>query len=152
MPYGATMMAGSWWRSLTECGPLDKGMANHFSILASRTPWTVWKGKMTLIRSDEEEDIDNLRIFLSQTTNKLQKAKRWLWWTGQPGDQGLHHKWVDIMCGTSPCETLEEQCVLLVISCPKSIDQEGISDRSRFLISLQNESLVLLKNCWVPER
>ena len=31
---------------LTECGPLEKGMANHFSILALRTPWTVWKGKM----------------------------------------------------------------------------------------------------------
>ena len=25
---------------------LEKGMANHFSILALRTPWTVWKGKM----------------------------------------------------------------------------------------------------------
>ena len=37
-------MGGSWWRGLTECGPLEKGMANHFSILASRTPWTVWKG------------------------------------------------------------------------------------------------------------
>ena len=23
---------------LTECGPLEKGMANHFSILALRTP------------------------------------------------------------------------------------------------------------------
>ena len=31
---------------LTECGPLEKGMENHFSILALRTPWTVWKGKM----------------------------------------------------------------------------------------------------------
>ena len=29
---------GSWWRDLTECGPLEKGMANHFSILALRTP------------------------------------------------------------------------------------------------------------------
>ena len=36
----------SWWRGLTECGPLEKGMANHFTILALRTPWTVWKGKM----------------------------------------------------------------------------------------------------------
>jgi len=26
------------WRGLTECGPLEKGMANHFSILALRTP------------------------------------------------------------------------------------------------------------------
>ena len=27
----------SWWRGLIECGPLEKGMANHFSILALRT-------------------------------------------------------------------------------------------------------------------
>ena len=27
---------GSWWRGMTECGPLEKGMANHFSILALR--------------------------------------------------------------------------------------------------------------------
>ena len=36
---------GSWWRGLTKCGPLEKGMENHFSILALRTPWTVWKGQ-----------------------------------------------------------------------------------------------------------
>ena len=30
---------------MTKCGPLEKGMANHFSILALRTLWTVWKGK-----------------------------------------------------------------------------------------------------------
>ena len=38
---GPPKMDGSWWRGLTECGPLEKGMANHFSILALRTPWTV---------------------------------------------------------------------------------------------------------------
>ena len=32
------MTVGSWWRGLTECGPLEKGMTNHFSILALRTP------------------------------------------------------------------------------------------------------------------
>ena len=37
-PMGQPMMGGSWWRDLTECGPLEKGMANHFSILALRTP------------------------------------------------------------------------------------------------------------------
>ena len=31
-------IGGPWWRDLTECGPLEKGMANHFSILALRTP------------------------------------------------------------------------------------------------------------------
>ena len=30
-------MNGSWWRFLTKHGPLEKGMANHFSILALRT-------------------------------------------------------------------------------------------------------------------
>ena len=44
MPVGQPKMGGSWWRDLTECGPLEKRMANHFSI-ALRTPWTVWKGK-----------------------------------------------------------------------------------------------------------
>ena len=29
---------GSWWRGLTKCGPPEKGMASHFSILALRTP------------------------------------------------------------------------------------------------------------------
>ena len=27
---------GSWWRILTKRGPLEKGMANNFSILALR--------------------------------------------------------------------------------------------------------------------
>ena len=35
---GPNTTSGSWWRDLTECGPLEKGMANHFSILALRTP------------------------------------------------------------------------------------------------------------------
>ena len=38
-------MDGSWWRVLTKRGPLEKGMVNHFSILALRSPWTVTKGK-----------------------------------------------------------------------------------------------------------
>jgi len=29
---------GPWWRVLTKFGPLKKGMTNHFSILALRTP------------------------------------------------------------------------------------------------------------------
>ena len=42
---GPPKMGGSWWRVLTKCGPLEKGMGNHSSILALITPWTVWKGK-----------------------------------------------------------------------------------------------------------
>ena len=36
-------MGESWLRDLTECGPLEKGMANHFSILALRTPMNSMK-------------------------------------------------------------------------------------------------------------
>ena len=35
----------SWWRVWTKCGPLETGKANHFSVLALKTPRTVWKGK-----------------------------------------------------------------------------------------------------------
>ena len=42
---GPPKMDESWWRVLTKCGPLEKRMANHFSILTLRTPWMVWKGK-----------------------------------------------------------------------------------------------------------
>ena len=31
------------WRVLTKHGPLENGMANHLSILALGTYWTVWK-------------------------------------------------------------------------------------------------------------
>ena len=34
---GPAKTKGSWWSILTKCGPLEKGMANHFSILALRT-------------------------------------------------------------------------------------------------------------------
>ena len=43
---GPPMTVGSWWRGQTECGPLEKGVENHSSFLALRTPWRVWKGKM----------------------------------------------------------------------------------------------------------
>ena len=35
---GATQDGRIMVERLTECGPLEKGMANHFSILALRTP------------------------------------------------------------------------------------------------------------------
>ena len=34
---GPPKTGGSWWRGLTEYGPLEKGVANHFSILALGT-------------------------------------------------------------------------------------------------------------------
>ena len=43
--YSAILNVISQWRVLTKCGPLEKRMANHFCILALRTPWTLWKDK-----------------------------------------------------------------------------------------------------------
>ena len=48
----ATQTDGSW-RVLTKCGPLEKGMVNHLSILALRTLWTAWKGKKIRTLKDE---------------------------------------------------------------------------------------------------
>ena len=39
--------------SLTKHGPLEKGMANDFSILALRTPWRAQKGKKDMTPEDE---------------------------------------------------------------------------------------------------
>ena len=33
MPVRPPKTGGSWWRALTECGPLEKGMANQYSCL-----------------------------------------------------------------------------------------------------------------------
>ena len=35
---GPPKMDGSWWSVLTKCVSLEKGMANHFTIPASRNP------------------------------------------------------------------------------------------------------------------
>ena len=42
---GPLKIDGSWWRVLTKHDQLEKGMANYFSILALRSPWTARKGK-----------------------------------------------------------------------------------------------------------
>ena len=37
-PVGPPKTDGSWWRVLMECGPLEEGIANHFTILSLRIP------------------------------------------------------------------------------------------------------------------
>ena len=41
-PHKTEGSCGEFWK---KRGLLDKGKADYFSILALRTPWTVWKGK-----------------------------------------------------------------------------------------------------------
>ena len=44
-------MGMSWWRGLTECGPLEKGMANQYSCLEN--PMTSMKRQKDRILKDE---------------------------------------------------------------------------------------------------
>ena len=53
MPVGPPKMGRSWRRGLTECGPLEKGMANHFSILALKTPLNSMKRQNDRIVKEE---------------------------------------------------------------------------------------------------
>ena len=45
MPCRATQDVWVMVESSTRQGPLEKAMANHFSILKLRTPWIIWKSK-----------------------------------------------------------------------------------------------------------
>ena len=46
-------MDGSWWKVLAKHGPLEKGMTNHFSMLALRTPLNSMKRQNYMIPKDE---------------------------------------------------------------------------------------------------
>ena len=50
---GATQDGQVMVRDMTECGPLEKGMANHFSILALRTPMNSMKRQNDRILKEE---------------------------------------------------------------------------------------------------
>ena len=53
MSVGQTKTGGSWWRGLTECGPLEKGMANHFSISCLENPMNSMKRQNDRILKEE---------------------------------------------------------------------------------------------------
>ena len=46
-------MDGPWWRVWAKCGPLEKGMANHFNILALRNPLNGMKKQKDRVLKDE---------------------------------------------------------------------------------------------------
>ena len=50
-------MDRSWWRILTKHGPLEKGMANHFSILAL-SPMNCMKREKTVKLKDEPPQVN----------------------------------------------------------------------------------------------
>ena len=46
-------MEGSWWRVLTKCGPLEKGMANHFQYSCLENPMNSMKRKKDITLKNE---------------------------------------------------------------------------------------------------
>ena len=73
---GPPKMNGSWWRVLTKRGPLMMGMANHFSILALRTPWTVWKGKKVGLKDGLPKSVSTQYTTGDQWRNNSRKNKK----------------------------------------------------------------------------
>ena len=71
----------SWWRVLTEHGPLEEGMANHSSILVSRTTWIVqkgekiwhWKVSSMLLEKSGERASERMKR-LSQSGNNIESG------------------------------------------------------------------------------
>ena len=70
----ATQGDGSRWRVLTKRGPLENGMADHLTILALRTPWTIWKGKDMILKDEPPRLVSN--ILLGRAEKYLQKEWR----------------------------------------------------------------------------
>ena len=83
---GPPQMDGSWWRVLRKCGPLEKGMAKHFSILAMRTPWTVWKGKKIWHWKMSTAGHKVSKMLLGKSGRELLITPERTKWVGQSGN------------------------------------------------------------------
>ena len=94
---GPPRTAGSWWRGLTEYGPLGKGMANHFSILALGTPWMLGKTLESPLDCQEIQPVhpkgDQPWVFIGRTDAEAETPVLWLphvksWLIGKDPDAG----------------------------------------------------------------
>ena len=81
---------GSWWRVLTKCGPLEKGMENHFSILALKNPWKYEKAKKIWHWKTElpyrqmpnmllEESVEIGPERMKRLSQRENSAQLWMW-------------------------------------------------------------------------
>ena len=82
----------SEWRILKKCGPLEEKMANHSSILAGRTSWTVLKVKsydtgrwVPRLEGVQYATGEEQRIPGGEHGNLLQDFYWKILWTQEPG-------------------------------------------------------------------
>ena len=100
---GSPKTGRSWWRDLIECHPLEKGMTNHFSILALKTPLTVWKGKKIW---HQKMSLPRLIDVLYVTGEELRKSSRK---NEEAGSQWKGGPVVDVPGGESEVQCCKEQ-------------------------------------------
>ena len=84
MPWRATLEEWTWWRILKKHGTLEMGMANHFSILALRTPLTVQKRQKDMTSEDGPTQISRYPICYwgraksSRRNEEAEPKQKWL--------------------------------------------------------------------------
>ena len=136
---GPPKTGGSWWRGLTECGPLEKGMANHFSILVLRIPWTVWKGKKNMTVKDKLPRLVDAPYATGERTDSLEKTlmlgkiegrRRWGW---------QRMRWLDGITNSSSssrwCHPTISSSVVPFSSCLQSFPASGSFPVNQFFPS-----------------
>ena len=77
---GPPKMNRSWWRVLKKHGSLEKGLANHFSILALRTPWTAWTCKNRRLMRRHKETGGKPECALGAKCRKCIQEERLMDW------------------------------------------------------------------------
>ena len=77
MPVGQPKTGRSWWRDLTECGPLEKGMANHFSILALRTMNSMKRQSDRILKKKLPRSVGAQYATGDQWRNNSRKTSHW---------------------------------------------------------------------------
>ena len=63
-------MDRSWGRGLIECGPLEKGMANHFSIIALRYINKLRYADDTTVMAESKEELKSLLMKVKEESKK----------------------------------------------------------------------------------
>ena len=80
---GPLKMDQSYWRVLTYCGLPVKEVTTHTSILASRTPWSIGKGKKILHWKTSSPGWKVSNMLLAKSGGQLLIVTERMKWLGQ---------------------------------------------------------------------
>ena len=86
MPCRATQDRWVTGKVLTDHFPLDDRTVDHYSILATRTPWTGWKAKKDTTLEDGPPDGKVSSVLLGMRRGQRPTAPERTEWLGQSGN------------------------------------------------------------------